>query len=217
MSSNLNRIDAFELSKRFVKTHFYSAMKEIYEVLEKKPFRYIDVYVFSDGLDTSPRKNDNLFQAITRRLHENTGSKCHFMNCGSASDGYRVAPWLGDPEADCPIGGSAHEIEAQITSSYREHHPALNSRRYTSNECSYSQKDMMTDEGIASLHKPRQKRPSVDDNDISGNFDISQFGKNQIEDNSTHGSVNSTQSSTIRVPTNQNASKIGFSPFFRMS
>ena len=65
-------------------------------MFERQPFLYIDLYIFSDGIDTSPKKNDKAYQAIIRGLNEKIGAKCHFMNCGSASEGFSVASWLGD-------------------------------------------------------------------------------------------------------------------------
>ncbi|CAF1396182.1 unnamed protein product [Didymodactylos carnosus] len=119
--SNLARIDRIELSARSTNTHLYSALKEVYHFLEQQPFLYIDIYVFSDGLDTSSRKNDQAYQAIIHNLNEKLGVKCHFINYGS-SDGFSLADWLGEPEADCPISGSIDEIRAQMTSSYQKHH-----------------------------------------------------------------------------------------------
>lgn len=120
--SNLKLVDAIELSPRSVQTHFYSVLKEIYEMFERESFTYVDLYIFSDGVDTSPKKSDKAYQAIIRGLNEKLGAKCHFMNCGSASEGFSVSAWLGDPEADCPMSGGVEEIKAQVKTIYERDH-----------------------------------------------------------------------------------------------
>jgi hypothetical protein len=45
------------------------------------------------------------------------------MNCGSASEGFSVATWLGDAEADYPIYGSIDEIKTQVKAAYKKDHP----------------------------------------------------------------------------------------------
>jgi hypothetical protein len=187
--SNLQRIDKIELSTRYVKTHFYSAMEDIYRVLEEKPRQYIDVYVFSDGLDTSSRKNDNSHQAIIRYLNQKVSAKCHFMNCGSAAHGYTLAALLGDPEANCPYSGSVDEIQAQITSSYKKHHPVLGSREYRSSRYHSSQGNMMTDQEIASLRKPIGKCSPADNNGTSTSSSISESTENRGFDDNCEDSV----------------------------
>jgi hypothetical protein len=162
---NLARIDAIELSPRSKKTYFYSVLKEVYEMLERQPFLYIDIYLFSDGLDTSSKKNDKAYQAIIRGLNEKIGAKCHFMNCGSASEGFSVAAWLGDTEADCPIAGGIDEIKTQIKASYKKDHErnpnltstATRSREETLNNPVSTENIYMTDAEAASISKPRPK------------------------------------------------------------
>jgi hypothetical protein len=164
---NLARIDDIELSSRFVKTHFYSILKEIYEMLEREPFLYIDLYLFSDGVDTSPQKNDRQYQAIIRGLNEKLGAKCHFMNCGSKSEGFSVASWLGDPGADCPISGSINEIRTQTKAAYKKDHaknPNLTStisrRRGDTLDSPLSLNSYMTDAEAASIRRPPPREAS---------------------------------------------------------
>jgi hypothetical protein len=164
--SNLACIDAIELSHRSVKTYFYSVLKEIYETLERKPFLYIDLYLFSDGIDTSPKKNDTTYQAIIRGLNEKLGAKLHFMNCGS--EAFSVAAWLGDSEADCPISGNRNEIRAQIKAAYKNDHtknpnlpPTINRRPGDTLDKSISSSNTyMTDAEVASIRKPPLREAS---------------------------------------------------------
>jgi hypothetical protein len=168
--SNLTRIDDMELSPWSVKTHFYSVLKEVYEMLEREPFLYIVVYLFSDGDDTSSRKNDTTYQAIVRGLNEKVGAKCHFINCGSASKGFSVAAWLGDEEADRPISGSIDEIKTQIKADYKRDH-AKNSvltvprARYRGDPPDIppsTASTYMTDAEAASIRKLRLNVPPID-------------------------------------------------------
>ncbi|CAF4088352.1 unnamed protein product [Rotaria sp. Silwood2] len=213
-NSNMDRIDAIELSKKTIKTHFYSSMKEIYERLEEKPFQYIDAYVFSDGIDTSPRKKDQSYQVITRRLHEKIGAKCHFMNCGSASSGYCVAPWLGDPDADCPISGNVDEIRAQVASSYGQHHLRGSARSPQTSAFSSSLQATMTNDELESLRKLTSQCPSATANDSLTSADSAQLDIIEIKDNCIHDNTNSNQHSSYAVPSNRKTSGIAFSPYF---
>ncbi|UJR26028.1 hypothetical protein I4U23_007374 [Adineta vaga] len=166
--TNLNRIDAIELSPRSVPTHFYTVLKEIYEMFERQPYLYVDLYIFSDGIDTSPKKNDKSYQAIIRGLNQTLGAKCHFMNCGSASEGFSVAAWLGDADADCPLLGGIDEIKTQVKAVYKRDH-ARNIdltttktifRGRTLNVPSPTLTTFMTDTEAASIRKPRVKEPT---------------------------------------------------------
>lgn len=166
--SNMALVDAIQLSSRSVSTYFYSVLKEIYEMLELQPFLYIDLYVFSDGVDTSPKKNDKKYQALIRGLNEKVGAKCHFINCGSASEGISVAAWLGDTEADCPVSGGIEEIKKQVKAVYQRDHARnqnLNTsniifRGKTLNISSPTLNTFMTDAEAASLRKPKQHTSS---------------------------------------------------------
>ena len=170
--AHLAHIDAIELSPRSVKTHFYSVVKEVYEMFERQPFRYIDLYIFSDGVDTSPKKNDKAYQAIIRGLSEKIGAKCHFINCGSAVEGFSVSAWLGDKDADCDISGGVEDIKTQVKAVYRRDHvrnieltPAstLRVRGKTVDISIPTSTTYMTDKEAASIRKPKQKPVSKDD------------------------------------------------------
>lgn len=169
--ANLNRVDGITLSSRSVDTHFYTVLKEVYEMLERQPFLYVDLYIFSDGVDTSPKKNDKAYQALIRGLNQTLGAKCHFMNCGSSSEGFSVAEWLGDPEADCPLTGDVSEIKTQVKSVYRKDHARhidLTStktvvRGKTLHVPPPTLTTFMTDAEAASIRKPRPKEPIRDE------------------------------------------------------
>ncbi len=169
--SNLTRIDAIELSPRSRNTYFYTVLKEVYEMFERQPFLYIDLYVFSDGMDTSPKKNDKAYHAIIRGLNEKLGAKCHFMNCGSASEGFSVTAWLGDPEADCPLSGDVDEIKTHVKAIYKKDHarnldltsPTIHFRGKTLDIPLPVLDTFMTDAEAASIRKPRQNASSKDE------------------------------------------------------
>ncbi|CAF0751553.1 unnamed protein product [Rotaria sordida] len=170
--SNLIRIDEIQLSSRSVDTYLYSVLKQVYEMFEQQPFLYIDLYIFSDGIDTSPKKNDKTYQAIIRGLNERIGAKCHFMNCGSASLGFSVAAWLGDKEADCSISGDIEEIKTQVKTVYTRDHArnldlttttTIRFRGKTLNVPSPTLNTYMTDAEAASSRKPKQKVISQDE------------------------------------------------------
>ncbi|CAF3965991.1 unnamed protein product [Rotaria sp. Silwood2] len=164
--SNLITIDEIQLSSRSIQTYFYSVLKEVYEMFERQPFLYIDLYVFSDGIDTSPKKNDKAYQAIIRGLNEKIGAKCHFINCGSASDGLSVAAWLSDREADCSISGGIEEIKTQVKAVYKRDHArnldltstTVRFRGKTIDVLPPTLNTFMTDAEAASIRKPIQKK-----------------------------------------------------------
>lgn len=169
--ANLARIDAIELSARSVKTHFYSVVKEVYEMFERQPFRYIDLYIFSDGIDTSPKKNDKAYQAIIRGLSEKVGAKCHFINCGSAVEGFSVSAWLGDKDADFSINGGIEDIKTQVKAVYKKDHARtidltttpIRVRGRTVDIPMTTPTTYMTDAEAATIRKPRRKSISKDD------------------------------------------------------
>ena len=151
--SNLARIDTITLSPRSRQTHLYSVLKEVYELLERKPFLYVDLYIFSDGLNTSPNKDDTAFQAIIRELNEKIGTKCHFLDCGSRSEGFRLGAWIGDKEAYCPISGSKNEIKQQIKSMYKKDHPETSRNQHAPSQMSTT---YMTDAEAVSIRVPHR-------------------------------------------------------------
>lgn len=173
---NFNRIDALELSPRSVKTNFYSVLTQVYEMLAQQPYLYIDLYLFSDGMDTSNKKNERKHQAIIRRLNEQIGAKCHFMNIGSTPQGGFVADWLGDPEVNCSLAGGKDEIERQVAAAFRQHHimnpnlPSRNLRANPLNEATPSANNYMTDAEVASIRRPARRHIAghgFDENRIS--------------------------------------------------
>jgi len=222
---NLARIDAIELSPRSVKTYFYSVLKEVYEMLERQPFLYIDIYLFSDGVDTSPKKNDKSYQAIIRTLNEKIGAKCHFMNCGSASEGFSVAAWLRDAEADCPISGGIDEIKTQIKSAYKKDHarnPNLTStitrsQGETLNSSLSTTNAYMTNAEIASLHKPRPKvTPNDETSSLNSSFQSSNSNPTNIDDylanlpSATHARATTVSNSRSKLPDTYNMATRNF-------
>ncbi|CAF1471563.1 unnamed protein product [Adineta steineri] len=173
--SNLNRIDAIELSPRSIHTYFYTVLKEIYEMFERQPFLYIDLYIFSDGIDTSSKKNDKTYQAIIRGLNQKIGAKCHFMNCGSASEGFSVAAWLGDADVDCPLSGDIDEIKTQVKAVYKKDHAknvdgnstTIRFRGKTLDVPLPKLTTFMTDTEAASIRLSRQKLSSKDESSLT--------------------------------------------------
>ena len=174
--SNLKRIDALELSPRSVKTYFYSVLTQVYEMLAQESYLYVDLYLFSDGIDTSDKKNETAHQAIIRCLNERIGAKCHFMNIDSTPQGGFVANWLGDPEVNCPLSGEKDDIERQIKAAYREDHrmnPNLSSRNYRAdslNEATSSTNNYMTNREAASIRRP-PRRNTTSQNSTEQDFD----------------------------------------------
>jgi len=223
--SNLAHIDAIELSPQSKKTYFYSVLKEVYEMLERQPFLYIDIYLFSDGVDTSPKKNDKSYQAIIRTLNEKIGAKCHFMNCGSASEGFSVAAWLGDAEADCPISGGIDQIKTQIKSAYKKDHarnPNLTStitrsQGETLNSSLSTTNAYMTNAEIASLHKPRPKvTPNDETSSLNSSFQSSNSNPTNIDDylanlpSATHARATTVSNSRSKLPDTYNMATRNF-------
>ncbi|CAF0797848.1 unnamed protein product [Rotaria sp. Silwood1] len=172
--SNLNLIDTIQLSSRSIPTYFYSVLKEVYEMFERQPFLYVDLYIFSDGIDTSPKKNDKAYQAIIRGLNEKIGAKCHFINCGLASEGFSVAAWLGDSDADCPISGGIEDIKTQVKVVYQRDHArnidlsstTIRFRGKTIDVPLPTSTTFMTDAEAASIRKPIQKKVTSKNEDL---------------------------------------------------
>ncbi len=94
-------------------------LNEVYEMLEREPFSYIDLYLFSNGVNTSRQKDDKKDHAIIRVLNGKIGAKYHFMTYALASEGFSVTTWLGDEEADFPISGGDNAMGTQITAAYQ--------------------------------------------------------------------------------------------------
>jgi hypothetical protein len=159
---NLSRIDNIKLSNRSIRTYLYAVLKEVYEKLEQQPSRYIDLYIFSDGRDTSRMKNTKQFQALIRYLNETLGVKCHYMYCGSFSTDLSVTDWLGDKEADCPLSGDISAIQAQVKAQYKTDHvrnPSLaamtvRTQANISEDVHSSENTLMTNMEAAKLRKP---------------------------------------------------------------
>ena len=180
-ASNLNRVDTFEMSSSFIGTNLFSAMHEIYAMLDERPFQYIDVYIYSDGLDTSSRKNDKTYQALVRGLNERVGAKCHFVSGALVSGGFSLGAWLGDPDADCPIAGIADEIQAQVTSYYRKQHPVLQKQHCVLRENQHSEETYLTNAERASLRKPKKEQSTTRENVILTSSQTSQNNGTHIE------------------------------------
>lgn len=181
-AANLNRVDTFELSSSSIKTHLFSAMHEIYTMLDARPFQYIDVYIYSDGLDTSSRKNDKTYQALFRGLNERVGAKCHFVCSALVSDGFSLGAWLGDPDTDCPIAGIADEIQAQVTSYYRKQHPVLQKQHCVLRENQHSEETYLTNAERASLRTPKKQGSATRENVLLPSLHTSQNNGTHIED-----------------------------------
>ncbi|CAF2115570.1 unnamed protein product [Rotaria magnacalcarata] len=171
IEANLKCIDAIELSPRSTQTYFYSVLKGVYEMLERQPFLYVDLYLFSDGIDTSPKKNDKAYQAIIRGLNEKIGAKCHFMNCGSALNGFSVAAWLGDAEADFSMSVCIEEIKTEVKAVYKRDHArtidlttrTTRFRGRTLDVPSPTLTHFMTDAEAASIRVPIRKKKNEDE------------------------------------------------------
>ena len=182
-------------------------------MFERQPFLYIDFFIFSDGIDTSPRKNDRAYQAILRGLSEKVGAKCHFVNCGSASEGFSVAGWLGDEEANCCISGGIAEIQSQVKVVYRKdrvRNPDLSPmttrfRGKTLDVPLPTVEAYMTDSEAASIPKPRlHLSPNNQDGSINDSFRHSNPNLTDIEKylNALPSATRSRSSTGLNVKSN---------------
>ncbi len=123
---NLNLIDQLRLGEVMGHNHLYAVLKKVYdEILAHQRSEYIDLYLFSDGVDTSPMKNHNSYRAHIRSLNEQLGVKLHLVNFRSFSNTSFMVDWLGDADTDCSISGDSKTIQAQIKAIYRKNHPRI--------------------------------------------------------------------------------------------
>ncbi|CAF3477902.1 unnamed protein product [Rotaria socialis] len=120
---NQNQIDSINLSGVFVNTHFFEALSAVYDILDRRAYYTIQLYIFSDGNDTSDKPEDNeSLRKLAKSLHEKLGVNCRFLACGISltNINYLNFDWLVGRDNISVISGSAAMIRDQCALIYQQ-------------------------------------------------------------------------------------------------
>ncbi|CAF1289986.1 unnamed protein product [Rotaria magnacalcarata] len=122
---NQNQIDSINLRWFYVSTHFFEALSTVYDLLDRRAYYTIQLYIFSDGNDTSDKPEDNeSLRNLAKSLHEKLGVNCRFIACGisPANINYLNFDWLVGRNNISVISGGEGMINEQCARIYQQDH-----------------------------------------------------------------------------------------------